>query len=228
MKFCEDEDIPRTYGEVRDLVVDGDVFLFKGQYLPSKVFRFIDKSYYSHAGLAAWWDDRLMLLQAELRPGVQAVPMSVAISQYKGRVDWYKLLRDSFKDCDVAECNRRLQQRVMLRAKALLGVPYALRALLLNFLRRWIAKIPITDKMHPTAMFCTQYVEECFDNADLSLSHKKPVLTFPTDLRNSEHLKYMGTIPHDPDLVPSRDRDEVVTRVRDRVEKSIADSTHPH
>jgi hypothetical protein len=226
MQYKRKQDWDAKYEVVRDLIGDGDVFLFKGQYLLSRWFESLDDSYYSHAGMAAWWGDRLMFLQAEPREGIQAVPLSVAIGTYKGRVDWYMLLRESY-ELDLAEYNDRIQHRVIFRAKASLGLHYAFGAVIKNFFRRWIAKIPLANKVHPKAMFCSQYVEDCFCNGDMSLAHQQPITTFPKEIADSSHLQYMCTIPHNPALAAARDRDEVVSAVCNRVEMSIAGLTQP-
>ena len=224
MQYKRKEDIDAEYKVARDLIGDGDVFLFRGHYLPSRWFESLDKSYYSHAGLAAWWGDRLMLLQAELREGIQAVPASVAIGTYKGRVDWHMLVRESY-GLNLAEYNDRIQHGVILRAKASLGLHYAFGAVIKNFFRRWIAKIPLPN--NPKVMFCSQYVEDCFRYARMSLAHQQPITTFPKEIAESSHLQYMCTIPHDPALVAARERDEVVSAVCDRVEMSIAGFKKP-
>lgn len=191
----------QTYREVRTRVEDGDVFLFRGQYLISKLFERVDFSYYSHAALAAWWGGRLMILQAE-GPGIQAIPMSVAVATYPGRVDWYKLKKDDFPDCA-----KRLAG-LLWEAKSDLGLEYGFGDLLRN-IWHWIAKVKLADPVNPRAMFCSEYVERCFREAGMSLTDKADITTFPKDVAASKHLAYMATIPHDPKATEPRDDDAV-------------------
>jgi len=193
----------QPYKAVRDRVEDGDIFLFRGQYLISKLFEKVDFSYYSHAALAAWWGGRLMILQAE-GPGIQAIPMSVAVGTYPGRADWYKLRKDSFPDAD-----RRLAA-VFTEAKSDLGLAYGFGDLLRN-IWHWIARVKLTDPHLPRAMFCSEYVERCFREGGMSLTEKPDITTFPKDIAASPHLEYMATIPHDPRVDEARDRDAVPT-----------------
>ncbi|HVP15354.1 MAG TPA: hypothetical protein VMS88_07405 [Terriglobales bacterium] len=191
----------QSYGQVRDRVEDGDVFLFRGQFLISKLFEKVDFSYYSHAALSAWWGDRLMILQAE-GPGIQAIPMSVAVATYPGRVDWYKLKKDAFP-----ECGTKLAA-VLVEAKSDLGLAYGFGDLLRN-IWHWIAKIKLADPVYPRAMFCSEYVERCFRTGGMSLTGKPDITTFPKDIAASQHLEYMATIPHVTNDTDARDRDAV-------------------
>jgi hypothetical protein len=193
----------QPYREVRDRVEDGDIFLFRGQYLISKLFEKVDHSYYSHAALAAWWGGRLMILQAE-GPGIQAIPLSVAVGTYPGRADWYKLKKESFPD------GERSLAAVLTEAKSDLGLSYGFGDLLRN-IWHFIAKVKLADPSWPRAMFCSEYVERCFREGGISLTGRPDITTFPKDIAVSPHLEYMATIPHDPRVDEARDRDAVPT-----------------
>jgi hypothetical protein len=78
------------YEAIRDQVEDGDILLFRGTVFLSRVIERVSHGAYSHCAIAANWGERKMLLQAEMLGGVQAVPMSVAVGTYPGRVEWYK------------------------------------------------------------------------------------------------------------------------------------------
>jgi len=188
------------YAAVRPRVADGDVFLFRGQYLISKLFERETHTFYSHAALAAWWGDRLMIMQAEA-PGIQAIPMSVAIGTYPGRADWYALRRDE----DGFE--QRLT-RVLREAKSDLGLAYGYLDLLKNLVRSAL-KVKLSDPCRPRAMFCSEYVERAFREGGMSLTGKPDITTFPKDVAASPRLRYMATVPHDPKVLAARDRDQV-------------------
>jgi hypothetical protein len=192
-----------TYADARDKVRDGDLFLFRGEFLISKLFRRVDHSFYSHAALAAWWDDRLMILQAE-GSGIQAIPMSVAIGTYPGRADWYALKRDEIADFDAK------LQKVLREARSDLGLAYGFGDLWRNIVR-WAVQVKLSDPARPRAMFCSEYVERCFREAGMSLTGRPDITTFPKHIAASPLASYVGTIPHDPKLLEPRDDDAVRT-----------------
>lgn len=190
-----------AYEEVRDQVLDADIFMFRGDYKSSKLFRLVDKSYYSHAALALWWRHRLMILQAE-GPGIQAVPMSVAVGTYPGRVDWYRLKRD-----EIPEFDDKLK-KLANEAKADLGLPYGFKDLWRNVMR-WLTKVKLSDPMTPHAMYCSEYVERCFRIGGIPLSKRPDIITMPKHIAESPLIAYQATIPHDPKLKERRSIDEI-------------------
>lgn len=192
---------PLPYHAVRNEVRDLDIFMFRGDYKSSKLFRLVDRSYYSHAALALWWRERLMILQAE-GPGIQAVPMSVAVGSYPGRVDWYRLRRDQVPDFEAK------LPRVVNEAKADLGLPYGFGDLLRN-LKRWLTKVKLSDPSWPRAMYCSEYVERCFRVGGIPLSDRPDIITMPKHIAASPLLEYGATIPHDPKRRDPRSLDDV-------------------
>src|SRR5574341_477420 len=148
-----------AYADAHGRIRDGDLFLFRGEYLISKLFRRADRSYYSHAALAAWWGGRLMILQAE-GTGIQAIPLSVAIASYPGRADWYTLKREEIPDFDAK------LRAALVEAKSDLGLAYGYVDLLRN-IARWALRMKLADPCRPRAMFCSEYVERCFREAGM-------------------------------------------------------------
>ena len=61
-------DTPRVataaYRTVRAAIHDGDILLFSGRKPFSLLIRVLTRSRYSHAGIAAWWGERLMVMEA--------------------------------------------------------------------------------------------------------------------------------------------------------------------
>jgi hypothetical protein len=189
------------YATARAQIRDGDLFLFRGEYLISKLFRRVDHSYYSHAALAAWWGDRLMILQAE-GPGIQAIPLSVAVGTYPGRADWYTLKREEIPDF------AGKLRATLAEAKSDLGLAYGFRDLWRNIVR-WAVRVKLADPVRPRSMFCSEYVERCFREGGMSLTNRPDITTFPKHIASSPLASYVGTIPHDPRLLATRDRDTV-------------------
>jgi hypothetical protein len=194
---------PIAFREIRDQIKDGDLFLFRGNFRSSKIFEWLTNSYYSHAALVAWWGGRLMILQAE-GPGLQAIPLSVAIAVYPGRVDWFRLRREDFPDVEA-----RLQA-VLLEAKSDLGLPFGVRDLFKRALR-WLRVVKLRDPVSPKGMFCSEYVERCFRIGGMPLRDAKDIATWPQQIAESPHVQYVATIIHDNARLEPRDIDDVHT-----------------
>jgi hypothetical protein len=189
------------YDDIRDRVEDGDVVLFRGTIFLSKVIEQVSHGTYSHCAIAADWGERKMLLQAELMGGVQAVPMSVAVGTYTGRVDWYKIAPARRAKLDIAA--------LLAEARADLGLTYATSELLRVAAHNVFgAQLP-ADCDNPHALFCSQYVERCFRKAGLSLTSTSDVGASPSDIAASGVLELQGTIVHDPNIVPDRHADAI-------------------
>jgi hypothetical protein len=197
-----------TYHQIRDQIRDGDLFFFRGNFRSSRIFTWLTKGYYSHATITAWWGDRLMILQAE-GVGLQAIPLSVAIQEYPGRADWYRLDRDK-----VPEVDRKLVG-VLDEARADLGLKFGTLDLFRS-LFRWVGKVQFTNPMSPKGLFCAEYVERCFRVGGIPLrrdadgNHVPPdILCFPQDLADSPLVRYESTVIHSPGLAGPRTLDDV-------------------
>ncbi len=184
------------YADVRHLMRDGDIFLLRGYYTSSRLFERLTHAAYSHATIAIWWGDRLMLLQAEAH-GVEAVPLSVAIGTYEGRCDWYPLCRDTNP-----EIRARLPA-VLARTKAYIGLPYGYVNLCKKLFKKMLG-IHLRETPPEQGMFCSQFVAEAFKSAKLPLLDREAIDTWPTDFVQSPLLSYGGTIAHDPKMLPRR------------------------
>jgi len=190
-----------NYADIRDQVEDADVLLFRGTIFFSRAIEKISHGAYSHCAIAANWGERKMILQAELMGGLQAVPMSVAVGTYKGQVDWYKILPAVRPKLDIAA--------LLAEARADLGLTYATSELLRVAAHNIFGAPLPEDAENPHALFCSQYVERCFRKAGMSLCKDSDVGTSPSEIAASTALKLMGTIQHDPGIVPDRSADIV-------------------
>lgn len=191
------------YGDIRGNIQDGDVFLFRGTVLLSRMIEKYSHGSYSHCAIAAGWGDRKMLLQAELTGGVQAVPISVAVGTYKGRVDWYGLRPEARKKVDLAA--------LLAEAKADLGLSYATSDLLRVAAHNIFRAVLPADSVDPQALFCSQYVARCFRKGGLAFDDSD-VGTSPSEIAASEALEFRGVILHDPNIVPNRSADDIVLK----------------
>ncbi|MGH7436743.1 MAG: hypothetical protein ACRENE_13805 [Polyangiaceae bacterium] len=189
------------YNDVRSQIDDGDIILFRGTILLSRIIELISHGDYSHCALAANWGERKMILQAELVGGVQAVPLSIAVGTYKGRVDWFRIAPAARAKLDIAA--------LMAEARADLGLGYA-REGMLKAAEHFLFGAHITeDPKDPRALFCSQYVERCYRQAGVRLSTDGDNVTSPTEISSSKAIEYVGTFVHDPSIVPNRRVDAV-------------------
>jgi hypothetical protein len=200
-----------NYSDVRSQMEDCDIILFHGTVLGSRIIEDISKSVYSHSGLIAYWGDRLMLLQAEIE-GLQAIPLSVGVGQYPGRVDWYK---------PKPEYRAKLNVKAALdEARADLGLSYATADLLKagvddlmqnvhSFIGRLMQfKLP-GNVTNPNALFCSEYVERCYRVGGVPLKDTTDVQTTPGDIADSPVVVYQATIQHVPEHLADRRADVV-------------------
>jgi hypothetical protein len=190
------------YGDIRDQVEDGDVILFQGTVVLSRLIERISAGAYSHCAIAANWGERKMLLQAELLDGVQAVPMSVAVASYTGRTDWYKISPAWRAKLNIGA--------LLAEARADLGLTYATSDLLRVAAHNLFGIGLPPDCDNPHALFCSQYVERCFRKAGVALCKDSDVGTSPSQIAGSPILQLMGTIVHDPSIAPDRSADAIL------------------
>lgn len=178
-----------TYSQVRDEIEDGDVILFRGEAELSHVISGISQSAYSHAGFVLSWYHRRMLLSAEM-PKVQALPLSIKVAHYKGRIDWYKLLPEGRAQLDL--------ERLAVEALTNLGLEYGTSKLFELASHFILGTDANDDDCCPETFVCSQYVSRCFRLAGLDLSAKSDLATVPGEIAISPVLRYQATLL--PDL----------------------------
>jgi hypothetical protein len=64
------------YPSARNGIKSGDVILWRGRGLAARIVQWITKSCWSHIGVAIWWGNRLMVLDAFPFKGTRARPLS--------------------------------------------------------------------------------------------------------------------------------------------------------
>lgn len=194
--MASDEFLPAerrvSYSLLRDQIDDGDVILFRGNAELSHVISDISQSAYSHAGLVLTWYGRRMLLSAEM-PRVQAIPLSLKVATYNGRIDWYKLTPEAREKLDI--------QRLAVEALTNLGVEYG-TGKLFDLASHFILGTEANDDdANPTTLVCSQYVSRCFRLAGMDLSLKSDLATVPGEIAVSPYLCYQATLQPDTDNV---------------------------
>ncbi len=187
-----------TYREFRREAKDGEIVLFQGKGLLSRFIRWGSQSDYSHAGMVAWWGKRLVLLQATGR-GVETLPMSRAIREYAGPVDWFQLRPELEPELD--------RRRLLSLAVCMQGIPYSTSGLLYLAWRMWLERMGFRSYRNdpdmtgkPQRLFCSQYIAACYKGAGIDLDHQTPnQFTSPADLAFSTSLVRRGTILPQPE-----------------------------
>lgn len=172
------------YKTERDTINDGDVLLFQGTGLFSRLIRWVTRSKYSHSGLAIWWNDRLMVLESTT-PEVRVMPLSILIGHYP-RVDLYTPVRDD-------HCNR---VQLFEAATEVLGKRYAVWTIV-RFMRRILLKIRGggDPRRPPDKFICSQLVSYAYREAGMDLDPNNPdEFTTPEGLSKSKLLAFAGTL----------------------------------
>ena len=171
-----------TYSAIRAQIQTGDVLLYQGTSVFSSLVRWWTDSPYSHAGLAAWWGDRLFIVQSILN-GIQLTPLSRAVDKYDGQVEWWSVRPEHASALDRAE----LLDRALLD----LGKPYSVAGLFRLMVRSIRRKLRggVDPKESPTAMFCSEYVSLCHRRGGIDLAPDvEDACTTPADIARSDKL----------------------------------------
>ncbi len=91
-----------SVGRMGEVVVDGDILLWRGRGLMSRMIATAGRSEYSHAGMAAWWHDDLMCLEVREFVGGRCVTLESQVKRCSGRVDVYRLATQRRGDVSMA------------------------------------------------------------------------------------------------------------------------------
>jgi hypothetical protein len=175
------------YIQSRSQIKNGDVLMYRGRSLQSRIIRWATGSRYSHAGLAAWWNNRLMIMEA-VGKGVIVTPISQNVRRYSGRVEW-------FTSVEEIPDEHRLQ--MVEFAQRELGKQYARwRAIFLGIRVLLQRSLESRDKLRrEERLFCSHYVAETYNAIGRDL--KKGVsdrFMSPGDIAVSPLLKRIGVL----------------------------------
>ncbi len=173
------------YALARSCVKDGDILLFRGRRLLSYVICWATRSRYSHAGIAAWWGGRLMVMQADT-PLVSATPLSACVKDYVGGVELWTV---------DAEFDRT---EVIEAAKESLGKRFAIWAMV-KVLRRVAGLFHRGGERDPSTapaeFFCAQFVSYAYRKGGLDLADGIPDhLTEPEDLAQALRMRMVAVL----------------------------------
>ncbi len=176
-----------AYDDARVQIQNGDVLLYRGLSLASRVIRWVTGSPYSHAGLAVWWNGRLMVLEA-VGKGVVVTPLSTNVRGYHGDVEWFASTEEITPD-------ERL--RLVEAAQKELGKEYATwKAVLLGIRRLLGAGIDRRDTLRrERKLFCSLYVAAVYNAIGRDLTKGiSDSFTSPADIARSPLLRRIAAL----------------------------------
>lgn len=179
------------YDDVRGQIRNGDIFMYKGKAIFSSIIQWVTHSPYSHAGVAAWWNERLMVMEARSN-GVVASSFSRSIGRYKGEAEWFSCVKE-ISDED--------RLRMVIFAQEELGKSYGRwKTILLGFrtLLEW--DLDKRDRLRAeNKLFCSEYVARIYNSIGLDLKRKRSDRFMkPVDIANSPLLEKKGKIKIHP------------------------------
>jgi hypothetical protein len=173
------------YDVVRPHIKNGDVLMFKGKYRSSFLIKWLTKSSYSHAGIAVWWNKRLMVMET-VEEGVRIIPLSRKIDSYRGNVEWFT-------------CNRKISKRdrlkMVISAQEELGKSYAKwKTIVFGWKIFFKRKLSEKDDLRrENKLFCSQYVAQVYNSVGLDLrKDRADRFMSPDDIANSPLLEKKG------------------------------------
>lgn len=175
------------YADARESIKDCDILLYRGRSWESRLIRLVTGAPYSHAGLAVWWNDRLMVLEAVGR-GVMVTPLSQNVARYDGRVEWFT---------PVEEIPPGERVRMVEFAQRELGKEYGTWQALLLGLRRLFGLAGSDDDTPRRArkLICSHYVASVYTLAGRDLTRGvSDMSTAPGDIARSPLLQRMGPL----------------------------------
>lgn len=185
--FSRPVPVQKQYDDVRNQIKDGDVLMYRGKSLVSRLIRFSTRSKYSHAGLAVWWNKRLMVMEA-VGKGVIVTPLSANVAHYEGSVEWFTSTQE------IPEVDR---VKLVQFAQQELGKEYDTWKLVLFGLFILLGKnVETRDKlMREKKLFCSYYVAQAYNaiGRDLKQNVSDRFMT-PDDVASSSLLTRMGVL----------------------------------
>ncbi len=174
-----------SYDAIRPHIKSGDVLMFTGKYWISAIIKLLTHSSYSHAGIVAWWNKRLMVMEADSK-GVVVSRLSSKLDKYKGEVEWY-VCRKEISDED--------RKKMVDFAQEELGKSFAKwRALLFGWRVFFKKSLSKKDEFRRSnKLFCSHYVAEIYNHIGIDLKkNREDRFMSPRDIANSHQLEKKG------------------------------------
>ena len=181
-----------SYPLARSKIRDGDLLLFRcGRGLSGRLIATAGRSDYSHVGMAAWWNGRLMCLDTIQWHGGRAVLLSNLVKKYPGRIDVYTA------EANGAPFDRRAAVEAMIE---ITGRPYGWWSLL------WVALVHLAvvrlfvrpntdDAANGSLPFCSQAVSRASRAGGVDpVPRLADRATEPGDLARSRFYSFLCTL----------------------------------
>ena len=192
------------YRDARPVLRDGTVLLFRGRGIFSRLIQAKGRAPWSHAAMLAWWNDRLLVVEAREGKGVRAIPLSVVIAEghdveaydVDGAEEGhrYRATREA-----VSWLSTRYGWRTIVRiGLAALLVPLAWLGPVGALRRRWSR--PLRDRYgEPTSgLICSELVARAWAVGGLPLVPDIPdwddATVEPADLFRGGRLRLLGRL----------------------------------
>jgi hypothetical protein len=201
---------PLPYTLAREtLLEDGDIVLFSGRKWSSRIVRFVTRSKYSHAGIVANWDNRMMVMEAQ-GYGVRAACLSEIVLRYDGGAELWK----TKPGVDLTAAMRLM---IVQKARMQLGKDYSHRKALgywkrvFSLFLSWrvvkrFRRTPFDRVEDANDWYCSEYVSWSWACAGVALTEFTPEFTTPDDLAKSKLLHCVGTLVFDRLSAPHDNR----------------------
>lgn len=177
----------RQYDDIRNQIQNGDVLMYRGRSLESRIIMFVTRSRYSHAGIAVWWNERLMVMEA-IGKGVVVQSLSQSVYDFYGDVEL-------FTSKEEIPPEQRLQ--MITFAQQELGKEYAAwRAILLGLKILFQKNKERRDKLRrERRLFCSYYVAQTYNSIgrDLKKGVSDRFMT-PGDIAESPLLRHVAVL----------------------------------
>lgn len=187
------------YAKIRNRFKNGDVLLYQGKGLFSRLIKKITQSKYSHSGIVIWWNNRLMVMEARAKKGVIVSPLSRSICGYHGQVEWYTSIKP------ISKKNRK---KMVEFAELELGKQYQTGLVLFNLVGKLfgISGLGSTDTLGENKkQYCSYYVAQIYNAVGLDLvPHKNDCFTAPDDIAKSKKLRLIGLINRGSDAAHAK------------------------
>lgn len=176
-----------SYFDIRKTIASGDVLLYEGKAFFSWLIRKVTRSRFSHAGIAVWWNERLMVMEAVNR-GVMVSPFSSSVGHYRGQVRLYTSRR---------QLSEEERKRMIIFAQGELGKEYALgKAIWLGIRLLFNWKPEKRDKIkREKKLFCSTYVAQIYNSIGIDLvPGLSDSAVVPEDIDKSPELLRRGSL----------------------------------
>jgi hypothetical protein len=175
------------YRDIRQTIENGDVLLYEGFNTASRIIRWATRSRYSHAGIAVWWNNRLMVMEA-VGKGVSVSTLSANVRHYHGHVHWYSTREPVSKG---------QRDAMILFAQEELGKKYALwKAITLGLALLLHRNQEKQDALRrESKLYCSWYVAQIYNAAGLDLiKGVSDRFMTPQDIARSPLLERKGAL----------------------------------